>query len=189
MLNRLKADIDGILELVQKCPPALQETALKVILEHWFMGNAAVPAKTQVGSSPGTVATAVPQDLPGPVKNFMTANGLTFEEMSKVYSPIGAGAQLLISGIPGAGKAMKQANLALLLAVKQALETGAFSCTLKQLREMATHYDCYDAANFSTNLKSHKNDFKPRAKGADLELSGPGLKRAGQLIEGAGEHD
>jgi hypothetical protein len=119
----------------------------------------------------------------------MTANGITVEMMSKVFHPVGAGAQLLIADIPGSGKALKQANLALLLAVQQALENGSFSCTLKQLREMATHYNCYDAANFSTNLKSHKNDFKPRAKGAPLELSGPGLKRAGQLIKGSGDHD
>ena len=33
MLGKLKADFDGILELVQKCPTNLQETAFKVILE------------------------------------------------------------------------------------------------------------------------------------------------------------
>ena len=49
---------------------------------------------------------------------------------------------------------------------------------------MAVHYNCYDSANFSTNLKTHKGYFKPRAKGADIELSGPGLKKAGEIIKG-----
>jgi hypothetical protein len=50
---------------------------------------------------------------------------------------------------------------------------------------MAVHYDCYDSANFSTNLKAHKSYFKPREKGADIDLSGPGLKKASELIKGA----
>jgi hypothetical protein len=33
MLDKLKADFDGIIELVNKTPAALQETAFKMILE------------------------------------------------------------------------------------------------------------------------------------------------------------
>jgi hypothetical protein len=184
VLDKLKVDFEGILELVQKCPPNLQETALRTILEHWFAVNAVVPA-----TNPANARTPVTPNLPAAmsetVKTFMTANGITAEMLAKAFHPAGPGAQLLLSEISGSGKAQKQANLALLLAVRQALENGAFSCTLKELREMAVHYDCYDSANFSTNLKSHKNYFKPRAKGADVELSGPGLKKAGELIKGA----
>jgi len=39
MLDKLKADFDGILELVTKCPANLQEMALKTILEHWAASN------------------------------------------------------------------------------------------------------------------------------------------------------
>jgi len=70
--------------------------------------------------------------------------------------------------------------------LRHPLNTGSFTCTLKELREMAVHYNCYDSANFSTNLKSYKSYFKPRAKGADVELSGPGLKKAAELIKGIG---
>jgi hypothetical protein len=73
--------------------------------------------------------------------------------------------------------------LSLLLCIKQALETGGFICTLKELRELAAHYDCYDPPNFSATLKANKNYYKPRDKGADLELSGPGLKKAGEIIK------
>jgi hypothetical protein len=103
--------------------------------------------------------------------------------LDKAFHPIGPGAQLLASDIAGTGKATKQVNLAILLAVRQALDSGSFTCTLKELREMSVHYNCYDSANFSANLKSHKHYFKPRDKGADLELSGPGLKKAGDLIK------
>jgi hypothetical protein len=32
-------------------------------------------------------------------------------------------------------------------------------------------------------LKASKNYYKPREKGTDLELSGPGLKKAGEIIK------
>jgi hypothetical protein len=184
MLAKLKADFDGILELVQKCPANLQETALKTILEHWFTSSTATPPKSEGGQGSSGVPGPSPPVMPDPVKTFMTANGITAETMAKAFHPIGPDAQLLVTEIAGSGKSLKQANLALLLAVRNALETGLFTCTLKELREMAVHYNCYDSANFSTNLKAHKGYFKPREKGADINLSGPGLKRAAELIKG-----
>ena len=80
-------------------------------------------------------------------------------------------------------RASKLISLSLLLCVKQALESGSFTCTLKELRELAVHYDCYDSANFSKTLKANKNYYNPREKGADLELSGPGRKKAGEIIK------
>lgn len=183
MLDKLKADFDGILELVNKCPPALQELAFKTIFEHWFVAN----GEAAKGKLPGTGQPS--GDVSGvtgvvdSVKPFMTAQGITSETLGKAFHPTGPGAQLLASEIEGSGKSAKQVNLAILLCVRQALGTGSFTCTLKELREMAVHYDCYDSANFSGNLKQHKNYFKPREKGADLELSGPGLKKAGDLIK------
>ena len=90
---------------------------------------------------------------------------------------------MLASSIPGNGKAGKLISLSLLLCVKQALESGNFTCTLKELRELAVHYDCYDSTNFSGTLKANKNCYNPREKGADLELSGPGRKKAGEIIK------
>jgi hypothetical protein len=48
-------------------------------------------------------------------------------------------------------------GLSLLVCVKQALESGSFTCTLKSLRELAVHYDCHDSPNFSATLKANKN--------------------------------
>ena len=90
---------------------------------------------------------------------------------------------MLASSIPGNGKASKLVSLSLLLCVKQALESGSFTCTLKELRELAVHYDCYDSTNFSKILKANKTYYNPRTKGADLELSGPGRKKAGEIIK------
>jgi hypothetical protein len=184
MLDKLKADFDDIIALVNKAPAPLQETALKMILEQWFNTN--IPQKRAaptVDSGTGTTTTTKPTGVPDPIKPFLTANAITTDILEKVFHPAGQGAQLLAAQIPGAGKASKLINLSLLLCVKQALESGSFTCTLKDLREMAVHYDCYDSPNFSTNLKSYKNYYKPRNKGEDLELSGPGLKKAGELIK------
>ena len=184
MLDKLKADFDGILELVNKAPQPLQETALKIILEQWFAANAAPPPAPVAAAPTGPPPAAAPQaGVPDAVKPFLTANGITTDTLEKVFHPSGPGAQLVASDIPGNGKASKMVNLSLLLCVKEALESGTFRCTLKNLREMSVHYDCYDSANFSKTLKANKGYYNPRDKGADLELSGPGRKKAGDIIK------
>ena len=168
MLDKLKADFDGIIELVNKAPAPLQELALKMILEQWFIANTAPkPITPPAPSGPSGPATL--GSVPDVVKPFLTANAITRDILEKVFHPTGPGAQLLASSIPGNGKASKLVALSLLLCIKQALETGSFICTLKELRELAAHYDCYDPPNFSATLKANKNYYKPRDKGADLE--------------------
>ena len=182
MLEKLKVDFEEILDLVNKTPASLQELAFKTILEHWFIANAT--AKPIVPPAPGgSISPTAPVGVPDVVKPFLTANAITTDILEKVFHPTGPGAQLLASSIPGTSKSSKLVALALLLCVKQALETGSFVCTLKELRELSAHYDCYDAANFSKTLKVSKNYFKPREKGADLELSGAGLKKAGEFTK------
>ena len=186
MLDKLKADFDGIMELVNKTPAPLQETAFKMLLEQWFIENAA-PKSTTPPAAPsaavGSGATAAPGGIPDAVKPFLTANAITTDILEKVFHPTGPGAQLLASSIPGKGKANQLVSLSLLLCVRQALESGSFTCTLKELRELAVHYDCYDSANFSATLKANKNYYNPRDKGASLELSGPGRKKVGEIIK------
>lgn len=185
MLEKLKADFDGIIELVNKAPAALQETAFKMILEQWF--NANTSPKLALQTPPATAvaagAPATPGGVPDAVKPFLTANAITTDVLERVFHPTGPGAQLLAGSIPGNSKASKLVSLSLLLCVKQALESGNFTCTLKDLRELAVHYDCYDSPNFSKTLKANKNYYNPREKGAELELSGPGRKKAGELIK------
>jgi hypothetical protein len=186
MLDKLKADFDAIIELVNKAPAPLQETALKMILEQWFSANTApkpVPPPPAASAPLGSGSPAAPGVVPDAVKPFLTANAITTDILEKVFHPTGPGAQLLASSIPGNGKANKLVSLSLLLCVKQALESGSFICTLKELRELAVHYDCYDSTNFSKTLKVNKNYYNPREKGADLELSGPGRKKAGEIIK------
>jgi len=186
MLEKLKADFDTIIDLVNKAPAALQEMAFKMILEQWFSANVArsvVPAAGSASSSGGAGASTGQSGVPDAVKPFLTANAITTDLLEKVFHPVGPGAQLQASYIPGNGKANKMVSLSLLLCVKQALESGSFTCTLKELRELAVHYDCYDSANFSGTLKANKNYYNPRDKGAPLELSGPGRKRAGDIIK------
>ncbi|HEX7965861.1 MAG TPA: hypothetical protein VF651_09105 [Gammaproteobacteria bacterium] len=186
MLDKLKSDFDTILELVNKAPTALQETAFKMILEQWFSANSISKSNS---STPGSVASSasssllVPSGIPDSVKPFLTANAITIEILERVFQPAGPGAQLLASSIPGNGRAGMLVSLSLLLCVKQALDTGVFTCTLKNLRELAAHYDCYDPTNFSATLKANKNYYKPRDRGEDLELSAAGMKKAGEIIK------
>jgi hypothetical protein len=186
MLDKLEADFQRIIVLVGKAPAPIQETAFKMILDAWFFANNAHPSvlPPQVADSRQPAGLlASPGGVPEAVKPFLTANSITTDILGKVFHPTGPGAQLLASSMPGTGKAKKLVNLSLLLSVKQALESGSFTCTLKELRELAVHYDCYDSPNFAKTLKSNKAHYNPREKGADLVLSGPGLKKAAEVIK------
>lgn len=185
MLDKLKSDFDKIIKLVNMTPAPLQETAFKMILEQWFNANTAPKPVAPQTPAPPAPASGVPDAI----KPFLTANAITKEILEKVFHPTGPGAQLLAASMPGNGKASKLVNLSLLLCVKQCLESGSFTCTLKELRELAIHYDCYDSPNFSNNLKNNKSYYKPREKGADLVLSGPGLKKAGETIKSIAASD
>ena len=94
MLDKLKADFDGILELVQKAPAPLQETALKMILERWFATNGGViPPPQPTPPPPAQIALAATQ-VPANVRAVMVANALTEAELEKVMHPLGPNAQL-----------------------------------------------------------------------------------------------
>src|SRR5687768_3361873 len=103
MLDKLKADFDEIIDLVNKTPSGLQETAFKMILEQWFAAN------TQTSKTPGAtppppgvpVGPGSPTSIPDSVKPFLTANAITTDVLEKVFHPAGPGAQLLASSIPG----------------------------------------------------------------------------------------
>jgi hypothetical protein len=181
-LERLKTDLDAILSVVKKVPADLQETAFRLLLQRWLddLGSAPRPAAT-----PGLTTPPVPPggDFPQGFQAFMRANALTNETVAKVFHPLGPGAQLVISDLPGKGKAGQQINLALLLAVGGALEDGVFNCSLEELRNLCLHYNCYDGSNFAANLRNSKDLFKNFRKGEDLELTGAGLKRAAELVK------
>jgi hypothetical protein len=186
-----QADFDEIIALVNKTPAPLQEVAFKMILAQWFNANTAPkPLSPPPPLAPlGSGARVIRGSVLDAVKPFLTANAITTDTREKVLHLTGPGAQLLASSIPGNSKTNKLVTLSLLLCVKQALESGIFACTLKELRELAVHYDCYDSPNFSTTLNANKSYYKPRDKGADLALSGPGFKRAGEIIKSVAAGD
>ena len=187
MLDKLSADFEKILKLVKGCPTELQETALKTILDNWFRVNTGPPAPVApplpLNPAPALTPT-VSSQLPTSFSPFMAANALTETHLKRFYQPVGSGAQLILSDVPGKGKASKQISLALLLSVRQALGGGTFGCGLEELRQMCLHYNCYDSPIFAANLNNKGTFFKPRKKGEDIELSGLGMKKAAELIKG-----
>src|SRR5947209_5813094 len=95
MLDKLKADFDGIIELVNKAPAPLQETAFKMILEQWFVANTAPKAVPHPTAPPPPFpgAPAATAGVPDAIKPFLTANAITTETIEKVFHPTGPGAQ------------------------------------------------------------------------------------------------
>lgn len=183
-LERLKTELDGILAVVDKCPANLQETAFRVILERWLADLNPPPPVTPQPNLPGSaIPVNTMASLPPAFFAFTKAHALTEAALGTVFHPVGPGAQLIAADVPGATKARKQINLALLIGVSQAMTDGVFRCPLEELREKCVHYGCYDASNFASNIKNAATNFKTVKKGEDLELSGHGMNQAAEVIK------
>ena len=159
MLDKLKADFDGILELVNKCPadPAgdgLQDHPRALVhgQHDCRRHRQRITERARRRVSRRRVVPRCGEAVPNGERH----HDRDAREGIPPHGAWGAAAGVRTSPAPGKPQA---GQLAILLCVRQALETGAFTCTLKELREMAVHYDAYDSANFSANLKQNKNYF------------------------------
>jgi len=78
-----------------------------------------------------------------------------------------------------------QRNVALLVAVRTYLATGAWTADWSEVKALCIDLNCYDAANHAAYLRKGEGKyFKSVAVGKAIELSGPGRTAAEQVLAG-----
>jgi hypothetical protein len=183
--------LEVILELVKKCPDALQEKCFTILLQAYVDGE-----QVRGVAAPGPVM-AVPSPEPYPpaggppsevrVRMAAFAKRLNVEEEEVeqlfdftadpfVYHPMEA---------PGDNNADRTRNVALLVAVRTYLATGNWTADWAEVKARCIDLNCYDGPNHATFLKRGKgNLFKAVEVGKTIELSGPGRTAAEQVLAG-----
>jgi hypothetical protein len=184
-----------ILELVKKCPDALQEKCFTILLQGYVDSEQArIVAPQAPVTSLQTVeappaASAVAGEAPPEVRGRLAALAKRLhveeEELEElfdftadpfVYNPLAA---------PGDTNADKTRNVALLVAVRTYLATGTWTADWSEVKALCIDLNCYDAANHAAHLRKGEGRlFKTVAAGKTIELSGPGRTAAEQVLAG-----
>lgn len=114
-------------------------------------------------------------------KKWMTRNGLTATELSKVFSLGIDEIDLIAKTVPGTKKKERMHSVLLLKGVAAYLGTGTARSTHEQIKEAALHYDAFDSSNFAAYLKTMAADVAGSKDG--YTLTARGLVNATEMVK------
>jgi hypothetical protein len=117
-------------------------------------------------------------------KKWARRNGLTFDQLSKLFSLGIDEIELVAKSVPGSSKRERMHSVLLLSGAASYLGSGAARVAYDKLKETLGHYNAYDSANFATYIKG----FAPEvggSKDSGYVLTARGLAAAAELIKQA----
>jgi hypothetical protein len=192
-----------ILKLVAKCPEKLQERCFELLMEAYL--DSKVPAVANAAGTQGTPAAHPGANLQAPVAPTPppTVNGGNAVIPDALRSRFHATAGRLgvkvekLGGLfdfqldpynyhalvaPGANKAERCRNVALLLCAKSYLTLGGdWSADWKEFRTVCYDQQCWDPANAAIYL-SKTGNFKTASAGEGIVLASKGVNAAQELL-------
>jgi len=115
-------------------------------------------------------------------KKWIHRNSLAMDGLTRLFSVGGEEIDLIADKVPGTSKRGRLHQVLLLKAIAAYLGTGVARVADQQLREVASHYDANDEANFSTNLKGYDSMYSG-TKQSGYTLNARGLAAAATLIK------
>ncbi len=116
-------------------------------------------------------------------KNWIRRNSIAMDGLTRLFSVGGEEIDLIADKIPGKSKRSRLHEVLLLKAIAAYLGNGVARVTDQQLREVASHYNANDEANFSANLKAFESMYSG-SKQSGYTLNPRGLAAAATLING-----
>ena len=112
---------------------------------------------------------------------WMKRSGLTAEMLAPFFSLGLSEIDLIANGVPGGSKKEKFKSVLLLKGIASYLGSGVARVNFDDLKQVASHYDAYDAPNFAINMKSFSKEVNG-SKEAGFTLTPSGLTEAAELI-------
>jgi hypothetical protein len=175
ILKEVKDKIGEIIEISNKCPDKYQVKCFEILL-NTVIGE-------YIGSDQFTATTAsnVSQKRPISEGSFFSQYDITQDEWEKVYHYDGTTYSIIAKNLKVKGKANKQKRIALLLGVKNLLETDEAFIQRESLIQLCKQYDAFDLSNFATHMRKSSDLFIQKADG--WILTKPGKELAAQIIK------
>ena len=170
MFEKVKEHLNEIIGIADKCPEKYQVKCFEILL--------GALVKPEIPSAAGVAEAAVISEA-----DFFSRHEISPKEWQRVFHFDGKSAYSIIVGDlkvkPTVGK---QERLALLLGVKNLLETGDAAISKDPLIELCERYSAYDSSKFATYIRQRKNLFLSKGK-EGWALTIPGQAKAAEVIK------
>jgi hypothetical protein len=176
MFERVREGLKEIVELASECPEQYQVKCFEVLLQKLVQSEevAVSEASAKLGETP---------QAPAARHRFFEEYGISDEEWVKIFDLDGNSYSVIARDLKEKASARKQMKLALLLGVKNLLETGDPVIRRQELVPLCQEHAAYDGPNFAGTMKRYSNLWtqKPKAKG-EWRLTHPGREEAARVI-------
>lgn len=178
-IKQLIKEIVAIVEEVpepykQKCFEILFLTSLNRVVAPTLPEAKKVTEEQVAGATPEFV-------IPDAVKALLKQNNIPETSLQKLFRPKD-GKISADYRIPTTNMARAQIQLALLIALENALNGGKFEFSEKVVRQKCIDYDRYNESNFATNFKAYAKLFKSRSDPDHVELNTDGKSDLAETI-------
>lgn len=168
MFEEVKDHLNEVISIADKCPEKYQVKCFEILLSS--LTRPEMPSIKGVAGAPAVAKI-----------DFFSNYQIPQKEWQRVFHFDGSSYQVIVKDLKGRGKAPKQVKLALLIGVKELLETGEATISRELLIEACEKYAAYDASNFAANMKVRKNLLLPKGDGWVLTV--PGQEQAAEVIK------
>lgn len=147
-----------------------------------LLGEAPLNAGKSGQESADQEAEETPGNLPARVRTWMRQNDLSSEKIQQVFHNADGRVELIASEIPGNGKKEKTLNAYVLAGLANYLRSGESTFDDNAAKGLCESHGCLDKSNHAATLKAKGNEFTGSKEGG-WTLTGPGLKRAAELVK------
>jgi hypothetical protein len=184
--------LERILVLVAKCPEALQGKCFEILLNTYVQG-VHPPAEKPGRFEPEFTGERdrhnvdrrqpeIPESIRSRFSAFASRLKVSQEELAGLFDFHSDPFTYHAVEVPGASKAQKTRNVALLLAVKTYLSAGTWTADWKEFRAMCVAQNCYDRQHNAEYLNSAKEGYFTTATEQGITLSPAGIRAAQALV-------
>lgn len=175
MFENVKDKLDEIISISEKCPEKFQVKCFEILLDTLLRGITAT-TPIQTGATVGVV------ELTATAENFLSRYDISQDQLLGVFHFDGNEYQIIVKDLKEKPTSARQAKLALLIGLKNLLQSGTPIIFKDELMNMCRQYAAFDSHNFAVNMKSRKNIFLQ--KGRDQwELTRPGQQKAAEVLK------
>lgn len=199
MLEKIETEIKKILEVVKICPTNLQEKCFEVLLTNTLLGQekkmdsvkdglpkpeAAQDEDPEVGDDKHVNQQEIKlTDLHLKAKKLLD-QGISIEEINNIFYKESGEYKPVFDDLKSSKMSESQIKLALIEALRNAIQTGEFKFNTEFIRQQCDTYKCFDSANFASNFKKQKELFNEEYKmGVYITLSPEGKKELVKVIK------
>lgn len=194
---RVKADIAQIVDIVKTVPETLQQRCFELLFEAAFSELHPTPADPSTDEKPRANSglkenpPALDKKLPANVMAFAVRNGVTKEQLEKLFmldhEPL-----LPIYKIPTGNIAKSQLTKVLMILLENGLLNNSLTAQYSELREAVKDDGLHDS-NFNKVLKRNHDLFRSAIsedsidENGVVELTGAGMEKLAEVVKELGQ--